>query len=388
MPLYGLTFRTKMNKLFVERKYYDMKRLTLLLSALVLAVSVMAQNGVPVIKFNETTFDYGKFKEEAGPQTHSFEFVNTGTSDLLVSRVVASCGCTTPEWTKAPVKPGEKGFVKVTYDPANRPNKFKKTATVYTNANPAVSVLVIEGDVIAREPTLDELYRWPVGAAGEIRFTSNHLAFTDVNKGEKKIRVMELINTSDRPIKVGFDRVPEHLALKVKPETLKPGEKGIVEGTYDGSKKDDWGYVNDLVRVIINDEVQNNVYMVLSANIVEDFSSLTKEQLENAPAAKFETTVVDFGEMNQNDKRDVKFKFTNTGKSDLIIRKVRSSCGCTTVTPPNTVIKPGESSSIDAVFNSGLYKGKQTKVINVVTNDPKTSQVVLTVTGNVNAPEK
>ncbi len=363
-----------------------MKRLTGVFGVLIFAVSLSAQNGGPQIKFNETSYDYGKFREESGPQTHAFEFVNTGTTDLLVSRVVASCGCTTPDWTKEPVKPGEKGYVKVTYDPANRPNKFKKTATVYTNANPPVSVLVIEGDVIPRELTVDEIYRWPVGG---VRFKSNHLAFTDVTKGEKKIRVMEVINTSEEPITIGFDRVPSHITLKAKPETLKPGEKGVIEGTYDGSLKDDWGYVNDLVRVVLNGEIQNNVYMVLSANIVEDFGSMSKEELANAPVAKFDATTVDFGEINQNVKKDISFKFTNEGKSDLIIRKVRSSCGCTTVTPPNTIIKPGESSTIDAIFNSGSYQGKQNKVITVVTNDPKNSQISLVVTGTVvKAPEK
>ena len=158
--------------------------------------------------------------EEAGPQSYSFEFVNSGTTDLLITRVMASCGCTTPEWTKSPVKPGEKGFVAATYDPRNRPNKFKKTVTVYTNGNPAVSVLVIEGDVVPRELTVEEIYRWPVG---DIRFTSNHLAFTDVVKGEKKIRVMEVFNPSDKPVKIGFDRVPAHIQLKAKPEVLKTG---------------------------------------------------------------------------------------------------------------------------------------------------------------------
>jgi len=358
-----------------------MKRFVVLFAISILGISLAAQNGGGAeLKFTNTTHDFGQFKEEAGPQSYSFEFVNSGTTDLLITRVVASCGCTTPEWTKSPVKPGEKGFVAATYDPRNRPNKFKKTVTVYTNGNPAVSVLVIEGDVVPRELTTEEIYRWPVG---DIRFTSNHLAFTDVVKGEKKIRVMEVFNPSDKPVKIGFDRVPQHIQLKAKPEVLKPGEKGIIEGTYDGSMKEDWGYVNDLVRLVLNDEVINNVYMVLSANLTEDFKSMSKDELEKAPVVSFESMKFDFGSIAQQTKADVKFEFTNTGKSDLIIRKVSSSCGCTTVTPSNTVIKPGQKSSIDAVFDAGVRSGKQHKVITVITNDPKNSQVNLVVSGEV-----
>ncbi|HUS86083.1 MAG TPA: DUF1573 domain-containing protein [Bacteroidales bacterium] len=361
-----------------------MKRCVTLITVFIFTLSVLAQNGDPAIQFNETKHDFGKFKEEAGLQEHSFEFVNTGSSDLLITRVVASCGCTSPEWTKSPVKPGEKGFVKVIFNPSNQ-RKFRKTVTVYSNAKPAVSVLIIEGDVIPRELTVDELYRWPVG---DVRFNSNHLAFTDVVKGEKKVRVMEVINTSDKPVKIGFERVPAHLSLKAKPETLEPGEKGLIEGTYDGALKNDWGYVNDLVRVILNDEVQNNVYMVISANLTEDFNSLSKSELENAPVINFESTKFDFGEIAQNVKADVSFKFTNDGKSDLIIRKVRSSCGCTTVTPSNTTIKPGESSIIEAVFDAGIRQGNQQKVITIITNDPKQSQISLVVSGSVKAPGK
>ena len=109
-----------------------MKRIVICIGAILISSLVFAQNDGPVIKFDNTKHDFGKFKEEAGPQTHKFEFVNEGSSDLLITRVAASCGCTTPEWTKHPVKPGEKGFVNITYDPRNRPNKFKKTAAVYS----------------------------------------------------------------------------------------------------------------------------------------------------------------------------------------------------------------------------------------------------------------
>lgn len=361
-----------------------MKRILFFIGLILGSVLVYAQDDGPVIKFENTKHDFGKFKEEAGPQTYEFVFVNEGTSDLLVSRVAASCGCTTPEWTKHPVKPGEKGSVKVTYDPRNRPNKFKKTAAVYSNSKSKVTVLIIEGDVEPRVLTTEEIYRWPVG--DQLRFKSNHLAFTNVIKGEKKIRVMEIINVSDKDARLDFERVPPHISLKAKPEVLKAGEKGIIEGVYNSEQKDDWGYVNDLIRIKLNDELVNGLYLVISANLTEDFASMSKEELEKAPVATFETTNFDFGKINQREKADVQFKFKNTGKSDLIIRKIRSTCGCTTVTPPSTVIKPGEESKIEAVFDAGVRKGKQHKVVTVITNDPKHSQVNLIISGEVNDP--
>jgi hypothetical protein len=362
-----------------------MKRLLFLITLFLVGVAVKAQVAKTTVSISETQHDFGTFKEEAGRQTFDFFVTNSGKEPLVIQNVVASCGCTTPDWTKQPIAAGAKGKVTAIYDPAGRPGPFNKTLSVYMNTTPEVVVLVIKGEVIPHEKTVEELFTFPVGA---IRFESNHLAFTNVKKNEKKIRVMQLINTSAVPVKVEFDQLPVHLSLKSNPETLKPGQKGLVEGTYDASKNQGWGTVSDMVKIKLNGTVQENVYYYVSANLVEDFSSLSKEQLENAPALKFASTTVDLGKIKGSTQNDVVFNFKNEGKSDLIIRYVRASCGCTAVQQgtQGVGIKPGESSSIKAVFSSGGYNGKVTKTIYVYTNDPKNSEVVLMLSADVEQP--
>jgi Protein of unknown function (DUF1573) len=359
-----------------------MKRLLLFFWIIAVGAVVTAQ---PQIKVSEQEHNFGTFKEEAGPQKYDFVVVNTGNAPLVIQNIVASCGCTTPEWTRQPIAAGDKGKITAIYDPRDRPGKFSKTLTVYTNAKPEIQVLTIKGEVVARERTIEELYTFPVGP---VRFESIHLAFTNIKKTEKKIRIMQLINTSNEPVKVEFDGLPPHLTLKTTPETLKPGQKGIVEGTYDATKNNGWGNVTDLVRVKINGVPQENVYYYVSANLVEDFSSMTREQLANAPVFDIPVTTVNIGKMASSTTKEVEFKFTNTGKSDLLIRNVKSTCGCTAIQQglAGVPIKPGESSSIKAVFNSGTYKGNVTKTIYVYTNDPKKSEAVLMLTADVDAP--
>jgi len=359
-----------------------MKRLFFILSFMIFGIVLNAQLATTKIKISTTEHDFGTFKEEAGRQTFDFTITNTGTEPLVIQNVQASCGCTTPEWTKSPIPAGGTGKVTAIYDPANRPGQFNKTLSVYTNTKPEVSVLVIKGEVIPHEKTIEELFTFQVGA---IRFESNHMAFTNVKKTEKKMRVMQLINTSATPVKVEFDGLPPHLTLVSNPETLKPGQKGLVEGTFDANKNGGWGNVSDMVKIKINGVLQENLYYYVSANLVEDFSSLTKEQLDNAPVLKTESTTVDLGKIKGATQNEVEFKFKNEGKSDLMIRFVRSTCGCTAVQqgPLGVGIKPGESSSIKAVFNSGSYSGKVTKAIYVYSNDPKNSELVLMLTADV-----
>ncbi len=363
----------------------DMKRLFSIFSLLIIAVSLKAQIATTKMQLSATEHDFGTFKEEAGRQTFDFIVTNTGTEPLVIQNVVASCGCTTPEWTKEPIPAGAKGKVTAIYDPKNRPGQFNKTLSVYTNTSPAVAVLVIKGEVVPHEKTVEELYTFAVGG---VRFESNHLAFTNVKKTEKKMRVMQLINTSAEPVKVEFDAVPAHLTLKSNPETLKPGQKGMIEGTYDATKNAGWGNVSDMVKIKLNGVIQENLFYYVSANLVEDFSSLSSKELEDAPIFKVEATTVDLGKIKGSTQNEVEFKFKNEGKNDLLIRFIRSTCGCTAVQQgnQNVGIKKGESSSIKAVFNSGSYSGKVTKAIYVYTNDPKNSEVVLMLTADVEQP--
>ena len=362
-----------------------MKSVLMFFSLLMLGVIAGAQVAETKMQLSTTEHDFGTFKEEAGRQTFDFVVTNTGTQPLVIQNVVASCGCTTPEWTKQPIAAGNKGKVTAIYDPKDRPGVFNKTLSVYSNSKPEVVVLTIKGEVVAHEKTVEELFTF---AVGKIRFESNHLAFTNVKKNEKKIRVMQLVNTSKVPVKVQFDALPAHLLLKSNPETLKPGEKGLVEGTYDATKNNGWGNVSDMIKIKLNDTIQENVYYYVSANLVEDFSGLSKADMENAPIFKVESTTVDLGKMKGATQNDVEFKFTNAGKNDLIIRNIRSTCGCTAVQQGNQGIgiKAGQSSSIKATFNSGSYNGPVTKAIYVYTNDPKNSEVVLMLTGNVEQP--
>jgi hypothetical protein len=363
-----------------------MKKLFILLSILAAGFSVSAQ---PFMKLSASEHNFGTFKEEAGKQTFDFIVTNTGNAPLVIQNIVASCGCTTPEWTKEPIPAGGKGKITAIYDPQGRSGKFDKNLSVYTNSKPEIVVLRIIGEVIEHEKTVEELFTFPVPSdAAKVRFESNHLAFTNIKKTEKKIRVMQIINPTAEPVKVEFDMLPPHLQLKANPETLKPGQKGIIEGTYDATKIDSWGNVSDMVKIKLNGQVQENLYYYISANLIEDFSAMTKEQLENAPVFKLAQSTVDLGKVPGSTAEEVEFKFTNAGKNDLIIRHVRSTCGCTAVQQgqQGIGIKPGESSSIKAVFNTGSFKGKVTKAIYVYTNDPKNSEVVLMLNAEVEQP--
>ncbi|WP_374950331.1 DUF1573 domain-containing protein [Mucilaginibacter sp.] len=88
----------------------------------------------------------------------------------------------------------------------------------------------------------------------------------------------------------------------------------------------------------------------------------------NAPAMKFEKETHDFGKIKSGDKVTYAFKFTNTGKSPLIIKDAVATCGCTKPEWPTTPIAPGADGEIKVTFNSTAKFGLQDKQITVTAN--------------------
>jgi len=362
---------------------------TILLSALSLVFSIvmLAQTQQPAISWDKTVHNFGSFKEEAGVQTATFTFTNTGSMPLYITNVKASCGCTATEYTKEPVQPGGKGFVKATYNPRNRPGKFNKSITVTANTENPTTMLRIEGDVTPREKGIEDYYP---KAFGDVRLRTSHLAFTKVYNNQTVTDTIGIVNMGEEPVEISFESVPPHITISVKPEKLagkkadeKHGEFAVITVTYDGSKKNDWGFVMDRINFLINGEKVSQNRLSISATIEEDFSHLTPDELANGRRVEFENTTFEFGTIKSGEKTTYNFVFKNTGKSDLVIRKIKASCGCTATNPEKMVIKPGESSHITATFNSAGKRGNQNKTITVITNDPTNPSVVLKITGTV-----
>jgi hypothetical protein len=357
-----------------------MKRILFLFCLAAFFVPLMSQSVQPKISFEEKVHDFGKFKEADGKVTYKFEFVNTGGADLIIQNVSASCGCTAPRWTREPVPPGGKGFVAATYDPAGRPGTFRKYVTVISNSNPGNVRLTIAGEVEPRPRTIEDDYHY---AMGPMRLKSNHLAFGNLKNTAKAEKKLEVINNSEKSVEVAFQRVPKHVTIQAMPATLKPGQKGLIIASYNAPMRNDWGFVIDRMNLSINGKTERNYSLVVSANIEEDFTSLSPEALANAPVIGVNNTEFNFGKIKQGEKVEHVYVLTNSGKSDLHIRKVKASCGCTAVQPAKRVIAPGESVDIKTVFNSAGKAGNQNKTVTIITNDPKKSKLILWVKGEV-----
>lgn len=99
-----------------------------------------------IISLENPIYEFGTVKEGEKVE-HTYNFTNTGKSPLIISNVSASCGCTTPEYSKHPINPGEKGSVTVVFDSQNQVGMQQKIITVLSNAEPSRTILQLKGEV-------------------------------------------------------------------------------------------------------------------------------------------------------------------------------------------------------------------------------------------------
>lgn len=101
-------------------------------------------------KFTETVYDFGEAIEGQVIE-HVYHFKNTGENDLIIFDAKGSCGCTVPEYPKAPIKPGSEGEIRVKFDTNGKKERQEKTVTLTANTQPNITTLTIKGYVKASD---------------------------------------------------------------------------------------------------------------------------------------------------------------------------------------------------------------------------------------------
>jgi hypothetical protein len=125
-----------------------MKKILMILLSVGFSVAAAAQQNTTAIpetiQLSETSYNFGKIAQ-GKPVTHNFIITNTGKDSLKLDNVQASCGCTTPEWSREAIAPGKSTTVKVGYNAASE-GAFEKAITIYYNSG-QVKQLTIKGTV-------------------------------------------------------------------------------------------------------------------------------------------------------------------------------------------------------------------------------------------------
>ena len=231
----------------------------------------------PTIDFKEATHDFGEINEGI-IASYEFVFTNNGNQPLVLTAVKASCGCTTPSWTKDPILPGKSGHIKASYNSQNRPGGFHKSITVTSNAVEASKVVFIKGTAIKKtafEPLFDkeELEKAP-----RIILQQQHLQLGKVQMGSSHPLGLLVHNEGKSPLEIkGIYSTCRCVSIMPdSPQEVMPGSKENLELVFTPRAQGEFTYG---AQILTNDLVQPKYQIYFTSEVTPkpDASSVVKE---------------------------------------------------------------------------------------------------------------
>lgn len=312
------------------------------------------------------------------PKTVTFAVKNTGDEDLMISHVTPSCGCTAADWPRTPIAPGASGEITAVYD-ASLLGVFQKELEVYTNASEEPFYLILQGRVVAQ--ATDYAGSFPVDM-GTVRMSTNVVEFDEVNKGDRPIAELQIVNLSRKSYTPQLMHLPPYLSAQYFPETLAGGRIGKIVLTLDSKLLMRMGLTQTSLYLAryMGEKVSDENEISVSAVLLPDFSRLTTAQLEQAPSMKLSTDSVNLGALNGKRKVSGVVTITNEGKTPLTIRSVQVFNKALNVNMGNSKVAPGKSVKLKVtVVGKYLGKDKNRPRVLLISDDPKHPKAILTV---------
>ena len=344
-----------------------MKRLITLFYSLCVVLTATAQ-----ARFTSNTelINLGQI-EWKHPATVRYVITNTGDKPLVLTEVEPDCECSSVQWTQAPIAPGERGEVSVTFD-AQLLGRFQKSVAVMTNAEPYLVYLRLAGEVVAEIKDFSITHPYLIG---EIRVDKNSLEFPDLYRGETRQLQLGMANLSGRPYEPVLMHLPSYLEASCKPTVLQQGEKGVMTITLHSDRLSDLGLTQSSVYVarFSGDKVSEENELPVSAILLPDFSNLGQAELERAPLIRLSTEEVDMRQLlAKKQKAKLDITVTNEGRTPLEISKLQVFHPAVGVALKKQLLQPGESTRLRVIVDRrNINKSRRPLRLLMITNDPQ-----------------
>lgn len=184
-----------------------------------------------VLLFEQNVWDFGTINEEDGEVRHTFRYRNTSDGFVSIERVYSSCGCTTGEYSRRPLKAGGEGEFTVVFNPEDRGGRVAKSITIVCSEGKGRTTLYIKGRVNARPLSVEDTHPYLLG--GGVRSDSSFKPFGRVRVGKVKCMTVALANTTEESVLIGVEWEKQSGVLEINhPGELEPNEKALVTLIY------------------------------------------------------------------------------------------------------------------------------------------------------------
>mgnify|MGYP002521882260 FL=1 len=330
------------------------------------------------VRLSEVVHDFGDVVTKQGPLTCTFTVENISSAPIAIYNVASSCGCTDVTWTREPIRPGAKGFVKATYTNDEGPYPFDKTLTAYISGLRKPVVLRLRGVAHDKKLSLRELYPIDLGGLG---FRSTDLNAGNLSQGGQRGDAVRVANLTSAPVRVSFYDVTSGLSMHIEPNPVPAGGESLLSYVVTADRAR-WGENFYTAVPVVNGKPCGR--LKVRAFTKEDFSSLTPAQKEAAPCPVFSSSAVDIGNVRRGTMATATFDYRNTGESAFHIYKVDTDSNAVSLSGRLEDTPSGGEGSLSFGIDTGMLpEGDAEVVILLTTNSAIRPVISLYINGNV-----
>jgi hypothetical protein len=312
------------------------------------------------------------------PVTARFELRNRSLRQLNIDTVETSCGCTVVEYPQKPVSLGQRFSISATFD-AQMLGHFNKQVAVYFRGFNKPLYLTLTGVVASEVIDYSEKYPFKIG---NLHVNKNDIEFDNVNRGDKPIAEIQIVNGGKNIYKPVVMHLPAYLTATAVPSLLYPKQSGKVIFSLDSKKLRDYGLTQTMVYLsrFSGDNVCDENSINVSAVLLPDFKSLTESQRNLAPSMKISQKSIELGSFGRKSKKSETLLITNTGNNDLNITSLQVFTSGLEVTLGKRILKSGETTKMKVTAVAKYIRKARSKPrVLMITNDPSNSKVIIDI---------
>lgn len=333
------------------------------------------------IEIDKITHNFGDILLDSGPVSCEYTITNLGDEPAVIYNVTTSCGCTDAEWTRQPLKKGEKGKISVTYSNDEGAFPFDKNITVYLSSIKKPLILKLKG--VSREKLRPIESQYPIHI-GSLGMKESYIKCGNLEQGKTKTEAVLVANISSSPLEVDFKDVSENLEISVTPNPI-PAKSTAEMVLTVKADRDIWGRNEYWATPLLNGKaaVENGKTRKIGtwAFTKDNFDDLSETEISKGSMPRFETSTFSFGKVPVGTEIHATFTFKNEGKSCFCVYKVDVDACCYSHSDIPAA-DPGEEVSFRVHLDTkDMPKGECLKIVTLTTNSPLRPIVNLFISG-------
>lgn len=306
------------------------------------------------------------------------ELRNNTAQTVSIKDIDTGCGCAVAEYDKGGIMPGTTTKVKIVFD-CKQLGYFTRNVRITDSSSATPAEINIKGQVVTKLINYSGDYPCKLGV---LLADVDNIEFDDVNKGQRLVQDINIMNPTGQNVQPTALRLPPYLSVVTQPEVIGPKQKGVMRVTLKSRDLRDYGLTQTSFYLGKNpaDKVSQDKEISVSAVLLPPAVAKDDPSRLNAPRLTLSAEELDMTALAKKSKVKGEIEIRNDGNSPLEISKMQMFTPGMEVLLGKSTLLPGETTRLKVTAKAKeMKKVKRRPRILMITNDPDRQKVVIQI---------